>query len=1412
MKRSVCIYILLLLVISIGSFGLIAKEANALIIVKMLTPGDSTKVAVPDTFKWARTSNPITETPKRFHIKLADNPSLANPIWEDTSTQFPDTFIVYPGTPALEEWHTYYWSIKVQVDTGGVSYWQEEFAPPILFFYTTATTFHIRADGSGDRARIQDGIVWAGAKDTILVEPGIYYENLRVYSDAVHKKEGLIITSRYLSDHDTATINATIIDGSHLTRGDEKGSVIFFESGVDSSITLMGFTIRGGTGTKIKMGLENRINGGGIFCDAGSTPTIAYNVITENEVQDDGGGIFLNSAAPNIFHNIITYNTTVNGSGGGIASAYSIQVSASPSSSPDQPGGDKQETTSPEKLSSDAKIEKSASPIESSLKRSEDEIKNSLNPKDGTDIASADTIDAVITWYARRDSILSPREKYLIGDTLIFDGTGSQVPIGDSIIEYKWRYLRYIDCTRPNTAVSGTSPQDIPNCSNCQVCTLAINSDWNGKLKIFLRITTMSMQRNTDSLNFSIQYPPRADARIDTIIEIADTAWLDGTHSCDINPGDVLTYNWTRISGPGSVSIGDSNKALAYFVPQDSSHGGVHKFQLEVSDGLEPRYDTITVSVDRPPIPVCKNDPLGIYGDTLVGFFTSDTITVDGSSSYDLDPGDSAKYFLWEPAQHYSMTQNGIVSEIPTINWIDKGDSALTKPTRRFTYAFGGILKFYLRVKDRFEVISQNYDSVFYSIQQAPIADAGKDTLLRPSETVYLKATGLEINPDQKGKLKYQWRWVERPSTGWDVLPSDTSQLIYFTPSISGKYIIALTVWDPYIACTQDDEVTAVVNELPNANVVNINHTFEGKDTTLDALSSYDTDSSVFGMNSSMLKFSWSVKQYPPGAEPPTIVDNNKPIARFTPYGTGTYVFRVLVNDTISVKQPPDSSATGNVAFDTVVVDSTYAYPLIQGNLISHNFSGGRGGGIDCNNSSLDIINNIFFKNQSQFSGGAICCRSFSTPQIKSNIFFGNISSDSTGGAISDLKAELSPSATRKFRKNLLVQYNDFWDNRGGALYQVSGTYITNNIYTFPRLIDPDFGDFRLECSSPCRGAGDPLHPDIGSLVYFQPCGTTDTLTNVWLSLFQNPVATAVVHFLINTDAPLKSPPVAYVNIGGYAPGPVYFTPISPNAYRGSYVFSVSGNAKISVITSSLLEDSLIIERDFTVQLISAGKSGTLLSFDKKLSVLFPEGAVKEGVYATCISVSADPQFQFREINDVLACGEAYQVGPSISFDKDLLINFPLSGSDLKDRDKTCFSIYRYEDGKWNQLESFLDGNSVCAKVKNLGVYRLIYDPRGKHITGIPKAFELFQNYPNPFNPETQIRYDLPVSGHVKLTVYNVLGQKTRILVDEIQDAGYKSVIWDGKDEAGQDVASGIYFYKIEATSFEKTKKMVLLK
>jgi 5'-nucleotidase/UDP-sugar diphosphatase len=93
-----------------------------------------------------------------------------------------------------------------------------------------------------------------------------------------------------------------------------------------------------------------------------------------------------------------------------------------------------------------------------------------------------------------------------------------------------------------------------------------------------------------------------------------------------------------------------------------------------------------------------------------------------------------------------------------------------------------------------------------------------------------------------------------------------------------------------------------------------------------------------------------------------------------------------------------------------------------------------------------------------------------------------------------------------------------------------------------------------------------------------------------------------------------------------------------------------------------------------------------------------------------------------------------------------------------------------------------------------------------------PQAFELYQNFPNPFNPETQISYSLPEDGQVRLAIYNVLGQQVKVLVDEYQSAGTKTVVWDGRNQNGEQVSSGIYFYKLQAGEVVQTKKMSLMK
>jgi len=94
----------------------------------------------------------------------------------------------------------------------------------------------------------------------------------------------------------------------------------------------------------------------------------------------------------------------------------------------------------------------------------------------------------------------------------------------------------------------------------------------------------------------------------------------------------------------------------------------------------------------------------------------------------------------------------------------------------------------------------------------------------------------------------------------------------------------------------------------------------------------------------------------------------------------------------------------------------------------------------------------------------------------------------------------------------------------------------------------------------------------------------------------------------------------------------------------------------------------------------------------------------------------------------------------------------------------------------------------------------------------VPETFALFQNYPNPFNPQTIIRYDLPQDCPVKLTIYNLRGQVVRRLVDSRQKAGVHRIPWDGRDDQGKELPSGVYFCKIQAGSFSSTRKMMLLR
>jgi PKD repeat protein len=121
-------------------------------------------------------------------------------------------------------------------------------------------------------------------------------------------------------------------------------------------------------------------------------------------------------------------------------------------------------------------------------------------------------------------------------------------------------------------------------------------------------------------------------------------------------------------------------------------------------------------------------------------------------------------------------------------------------------------------------------------------------------------------------------------------------------------------------------------------------------------------------------------------------------------------------------------------------------------------------------------------------------------------------------------------------------------------------------------------------------------------------------------------------------------------------------------------------------------------------------------------------------------------------------------------------------------------------------------GNLESMKAQAELTVSLVTSVDDKSRLALPAQFELFQSYPNPFNPAANIKYALPKPSDVKIEIYNILGQRITVLVDEQQEAGYHIIQWGGKNDGGELVATGTYFYRIEAGDFVKTRKMLLLR
>lgn len=154
-----------------------------------------------------------------------------------------------------------------------------------------------------------------------------------------------------------------------------------------------------------------------------------------------------------------------------------------------------------------------------------------------------------------------------------------------------------------------------------------------------------------------------------------------------------------------------------------------------------------------------------------------------------------------------------------------------------------------------------------------------------------------------------------------------------------------------------------------------------------------------------------------------------------------------------------------------------------------------------------------------------------------------------------------------------------------------------------------------------------------------------------------------------------------------------------------------------------------------------------------------------------------------------------------VYFDNHLLTGCPISYTKTGANKAGGFGLYSFQQSATG-LAAYFD-NIVVTQLAPLAV---------EDNAPVPVEYYLQQNYPNPFNPSTTINYNLPTSGLVSLNVYDLLGREVAPLVSTEQSAGQHSATWNGKNNSGNAVPSGVYLYSLSSGNIRNTMKMILMK
>jgi predicted outer membrane repeat protein len=441
------------------------------------------------------------------------------------------------------------------------------------------------------------------------------------------------------------------------------------------------------------------------------------------------------------------------------------------------------------------------------------------------------------------------------------------------------------------------------------------------------------------------------------------------------------------------------------------------------------------------------------------------------------------------------------------------------------------------------------------------------------------------------------------------------------------------------------------------------------------------------------------------------------------------------------------------------------------------NTSSSGGGALRLEEGVFNVTNCTFFNNTSDYLGGAIIATEEAIANISNCTFSGNTASTGGGG----IAVWWRPNAVNI--KNTIVVGNNA-PNRPDA-----ADIFVGSVLRLGPMVSADFNLFGV-VSSIIPGTFIPAAND--------QIGVTAAQVNLGALAIEAPGTTATL--------PLQAGSIAIDGVTNMAQctdvqgNPVVtdqrglMRPQGPFCDIGAYEFLAAQPVSLDIKPQSCPNPLNVREKG----ILPVAILGTA---DLDVNDIDPSSVQLEGVPTLRSSVDdistpvADPLYEC----DCTTNG-------ADGFD-DLELKF--------DTQEIIAALGAFNDGDEIVLTltgNLFDGKAIegqdCIIIKSKGLKKSVAEVEG----GVPKDYALLQNNPNPFNPSTTISFALPEAANVKLTIYDINGREVRKLVSGNMEAGIQIVQWDATDHNGVRVASGIYIYRLQAGSFIKTKKMILMK